>query len=126
MNQDLERRVILDSRSSNRRDRPALFLDRDGVIIEDTNYISDPLDVRLCPGIGELINSAYIHNWHVVIITNQSGISRGYFSWNDYEKVTSRILDLLGNSSPVSAIYANGYMSCTSSSLSWRKVLKQA
>lgn len=99
---------------------PALFLDRDGVIIEDENYISDASKVKLCSGALKLIKSANQAELAVIVVTNQSGISRGFFSWTDYEIVTRKILTLLGSSAKITAIYANG---CSNKSIYkwWRK-----
>jgi D-glycero-D-manno-heptose 1,7-bisphosphate phosphatase len=88
---------------------PALFLDRDGVIIEDCHHISTTERVRLCRGAHELISLASDRGWPVVIITNQSGIARGLLNWEDYERVTERMLTLLGPEAPIAAIYANGH-----------------
>ena len=88
---------------------PCSFLDRDGVVIEDCHHLRDPNKVRLCPGSQELISKAFHYNIPVVIITNQSGISRGLFGWEHFEMVNKRLQDLLGAKSPLSAIYANGY-----------------
>jgi D-glycero-D-manno-heptose 1,7-bisphosphate phosphatase len=89
--------------------QPALFLDRDGVIIEDRHHICDPDEVILCKGASELIRYVAELGWPVVIVTNQSGIARGLFSWADYERVTERMLSLLGPEAPIAAIYANGH-----------------
>ena len=88
---------------------PALFLDRDGVVIEDQHHLSDPSQVHLCLGARELIATAHRHDWPVVLVTNQSGIARGLFSWADVEKVNKRVQVLLGVDSPLAAIYVNGY-----------------
>lgn len=87
---------------------PCLFLDRDGVIIKDCNYISKPSDVILEKGAYELIKSAVNAGWKIAIITNQSGIYRGYFSWEDYDLVTKKMIDLLEFPNPITAIYACG------------------
>ena len=100
--------------------RPALFLDRDGVIIKDLDYISDPNEVTLEGGILELLFNAYIADWKVVVITNQSGISRGFFDWSDYEKVTRQMMKLLGKPTKISAIYANGF-GPNDKDYNWRK-----
>ena len=100
--------------------RPALFLDRDGVLIEDKHYICDPEDVQLCAGAINLLAQAKSNQWPVVVVTNQSGISRGLFDWNDYESVTQRLLHLLGPKIPLSAIYANGH-GPNANLNSWRK-----
>ncbi len=47
--------------------------------------------------------------WPVVVITNQSGIARGYFDWGAYEAVTERLQELLGPTAPLAAVYANGH-----------------
>ena len=89
--------------------RPAIFLDRDGVIIEDKHFIKESNEVSLCEGIIDFISYANCYNIPVIIITNQSGISRKLFTWEDYEKVTQKMLSLLGCKAKISAIYANGY-----------------
>ncbi len=100
--------------------KPALFLDRDGVLIEDKNYLSRPEEVQLCPGARALLEIAFAREWPVVVITNQSGISRGYFDWETYDHVTDHLLELLGSSAPLSAIYANGH-GPDAAPTSWRK-----
>ena len=99
---------------------PSLFLDRDGVLIEDKHYLSNPADVQLCAGATKLLEQAKNNQWPVVVITNQSGIARGLFDWNAYESVTQRLLELLGPETLISAIYANGHRPNAPSS-SWRK-----
>ncbi|MCP4145744.1 MAG: HAD family hydrolase [bacterium] len=72
-----------------------LFLDRDGVIIKDCNYISDPDSVELLPGVGDALVRAVKAGFKLVIISNQSGIGRGYFSEDDFLKVQLRLDELL-------------------------------
>ena len=91
----------------------SLFLDRDGVIIRDTGYISNPKEVVLEKGIKVLLNKAWNYGIKVFIVTNQSGISRGFYDWNDFEKVNERMLNLIGNCSPIIAIYANSHIHLT-------------
>lgn len=88
-------------------ERPAIvFLDRDGTIIEDTHFISRPDDVRVLPGAAEAIarlNHAVIP---VVVVTNQSGIGRGYYGTAEYEKVNDRIAaDLAKVGARIDAVY---------------------
>ena len=59
--------------------RPAIFLDRDGVVIEDAHYLASPARVRLLPGSAEAIATLNRAGWPVVVVTNQSGVARGYF-----------------------------------------------
>ena len=73
----------------------AVFLDRDGTIIEDAHYLSRPEQVKLIEGAAEAIariNSLLIP---VIIITNQSGIGRGFFTVEDHYLVTRRLDELL-------------------------------
>ncbi|MFD9898211.1 D-glycero-alpha-D-manno-heptose-1,7-bisphosphate 7-phosphatase [Mesorhizobium sp. NPDC059025] len=74
---------------------PALFLDRDGTINVDTGYPSDPAQVALRDEILPVIQAANRAGWPVVIVTNQSGIARGYFGWDVFAAVNGRILTLL-------------------------------
>ena len=73
-----------------------LFLDRDGVIIKEKHYLSDPKQVEIISGANEAIDSAARNGMKVVIVTNQSGIARGLFDWDSYVNVTNSMLDLLG------------------------------
>ena len=72
----------------------AVFLDRDGTIIEDVGYLNDPGRVRLLPGAAEAIHRLNEHDLLAVVVTNQSGIARGLLSQADYE-ATQRQLDQL-------------------------------
>jgi len=74
----------------------ALFLDRDGTIMEDVGYCSDPNEVRLYPGVIEALRSLKLSGWKIVIVTNQSGVARGYFSQEAYEAVASEVERQLG------------------------------
>ncbi|MDG4876160.1 HAD family hydrolase [Mesorhizobium sp. WSM4935] len=75
--------------------RPALFLDRDGTINVDTGYPGDPAEVVLRDGIAPIIEAANQRGIPVVIVTNQSGIARGYFGWDAFARVNGRVLELL-------------------------------
>ena len=97
----------------------ALFLDRDGVIIEDVGYISKAKDVILEKGIKNLLKFTFVQNVPVFIVTNQSGISRGYYDWHDFDRVNKKMLKLLGKPSPIVAILANSHLS--NSEKNWRK-----
>ncbi len=114
----LERRRLLQAPCST--PQPALFLDRDGVLIEDLHHLCDPDQLVLCPGALSLVNHSNQQGMPVVVITNQSGIARGYFDWDAYERVTDRLLAVLGPHAHVAAIYANGH-GPDAPSTSWRK-----
>lgn len=58
---------------------PAVFLDRDGVLIEEVEYLSDVSQVRLIPGAAEAVRRLNAAGRLVVVVTNQSGVARGYF-----------------------------------------------
>jgi D-glycero-D-manno-heptose 1,7-bisphosphate phosphatase len=75
--------------------RPAAFLDRDGTIIEDPGFLDDPDQVQLIPDAASAIRRLNEAGWAVVVITNQSGIARGYFTEADYEAVQARVDELL-------------------------------
>lgn len=76
-------------------DAPALFLDRDGTVNVDTGYPGDPDGIALLDDIVPLIAAANARAMPVVIVTNQSGIARGYFGWGDFAAVNRRVLHLL-------------------------------
>jgi histidinol-phosphate phosphatase family protein len=73
----------------------AVFVDRDGTIIEDAHYIKSPDQVRLLPGAGEAIRKINGAEIPVIVITNQSGIGRGLITVDDYKAVTERFHALL-------------------------------
>ncbi len=75
--------------------RPAAFLDRDGTIIVDPGYLDDPEQVRLIPDSASAIRRLNEAGWAVVVVTNQSGIARGYFTEADYDAVRAQVDELL-------------------------------
>lgn len=75
--------------------RPALFLDRDGVIVSDTGFLSDPEAVELIPPVASLIKQANDAQIPVLVVTNQSGIDRGLLGWREFNAVEARIAALL-------------------------------
>ncbi|UVK51175.1 D-glycero-beta-D-manno-heptose 1,7-bisphosphate 7-phosphatase [Mesorhizobium sp. AR02] len=76
---------------------PALFLDRDGTINVDTDYPSDPAEIELRPQMLPAIAAANHAGIPVVVVTNQSGIARGYFDWSVFAAVNGRVLELLND-----------------------------
>jgi len=100
--------------------KPALFLDRDGVLIKDCHYITSVKQVEIEKGAKKLVRFAYNYGWHIIIVSNQSGISRNKISWDDYFKVTNKMISLFGKPNPFSAIYANS-QGPNSKFKNWRK-----
>ena len=72
--------------------KPALFLDRDGVINKDKKYIYKIDDFEFIDGIFDLIRVANNNNYLVIVITNQAGIGRGYFSNKDFHRLNDWML----------------------------------
>lgn len=70
----------------------ALFLDRDGTINDDLGYVYRREDFHFIPGIFELCTLAQEHGYLIIIITNQSGIARGYYTEADYEQITAYMI----------------------------------
>ena len=77
------------------RPRIAVFLDRDGTIIEDAAYLRDPGQARLLPGAAGAIRRLNDQRLLAIVVTNQSGIARGILSRNDYQLVERRVDELL-------------------------------
>jgi D-glycero-D-manno-heptose 1,7-bisphosphate phosphatase len=67
--------------------QPAIFLDRDGTLMEEVGYCADPAQVRVYPGVDEALQSLHEAGYLLILITNQSGIGRGYFTEKDYRAV---------------------------------------
>ncbi len=73
----------------------ACFLDRDGVVNEEVNYLHEPEKVKLCTGTVEAIKLLRQHGYKVIVISNQSGVARGYFSVEELKSVEARLNELL-------------------------------
>ena len=90
-----------------RRTAPALFLDRDGVVVVETHYLHEVEKTELIPGAGETIALANRRGLHVVLVTNQSGVGRGLYGWAEFEAVQDRIkADLAAFGAHVDAVCA--------------------
>src|SRR5437762_11193937 len=76
---------------------PAVFVDRDGTIMEDRDYCSDPNDVKIFPGAPEALRRLKSNGFKLIIITNQSGIGRGLFTLEQYRAVEAEVLRQLGD-----------------------------
>jgi D-glycero-D-manno-heptose 1,7-bisphosphate phosphatase len=87
--------------------RPALFLDRDGAVVEETGYLRRVQDIVIIPGAAEVISAANQRHIPVVIITNQAGIGRGYYDWTDFKSVQDAIVSSLAAAGArIDAVYA--------------------
>lgn len=76
--------------------RAALFLDRDGVLVEEVNYLHRPQDARLIDGAIDVIGRANAQGIAVVVVTNQAGIGRRYYDWIHFIAVQAKITGMLG------------------------------
>ena len=75
--------------------RPAVFLDRDGTINVEVDYLSDPADLVLEEGAGAAIAALNQGGFDVVVITNQSGVARGMLDLETLDRVNARLAELL-------------------------------
>jgi D-glycero-D-manno-heptose 1,7-bisphosphate phosphatase len=70
----------------------AVFLDRDGTIIEEGDYLHRPEDVVVLAGAGESLRALREAGFMLFVVSNQSGVGRGYFTMADVERVNERVL----------------------------------
>jgi histidinol-phosphate phosphatase family protein len=84
----------------------AVFIDRDGTIARDAPYCSNPEDFELLPGVAEGIKLFNKHGFKVVVITNQSGVGRGYFTEEMLARIHDKMRDELAKyGAHVDAVY---------------------
>jgi D-glycero-D-manno-heptose 1,7-bisphosphate phosphatase len=84
----------------------AVFLDRDGTIIAEKNYLHTPEDVAVLPGAGPALRRLQDAGFRLFIVSNQSGIGRGYFTLADVDAVNGRLLgDLARDGVRIERIY---------------------
>ncbi|HEY4302475.1 MAG TPA: HAD-IIIA family hydrolase [Candidatus Didemnitutus sp.] len=81
--------------------RKALFLDRDGTLIVDKDYLADPAGVELFPGVVDALATARAKGYLLFLFTNQSGIGRGYHTLAETEAVNARMEAMIGMGSPL-------------------------
>jgi D-glycero-D-manno-heptose 1,7-bisphosphate phosphatase len=77
----------------------AVFLDRDGVLMEDVHYCGDPARVKAYPGVGEALRRLRAAGFRTFIVTNQSGIGRGLITEAQYRAVEEELLRQIGPAS---------------------------
>lgn len=75
--------------------RPAAFLDRDGVLNFDSGYVYKPEDMTLIPGAGAAVRLLNAANYHVLVVTNQGGVARGFFTEEAVHVFNTRLNDAL-------------------------------
>ena len=73
----------------------AVFLDRDGTLVAEKNYLCRPEDVSVFPGAGATLKRLQDAGFKLFIVSNQSGVGRGYFTLADVDKVNAHLCDLL-------------------------------
>lgn len=89
-------------------EKPAIFLDRDGTLNEEVDYLSDPERLVMIPGAAAAVARLNARGIPVVVVTNQSGIGRGRYGWDDFAAVMSRMGALLAlENGRIDAVYAS-------------------
>ncbi len=87
--------------------RPALFLDRDGAVVEETEYLCRIEDIVMIPGAAGVITAANKRGIAAVLVTNQAGIGRGYYGWAEFQAVQHAIVSALAaQGARLDAVYA--------------------
>ena len=76
--------------------RPAVFFDRDGVINADHGYVGDPSRFALLPGAAAGVRAVNAAGWLAFLVTNQSGVARGYYTEADVAALHRHMAELLG------------------------------
>lgn len=85
---------------------PAVFLDRDGTLIEDPGHLADPAGVILLPGVVEALQELTRLGYLRIIVTNQSGIGQGFFTEADFDAVQHEVeRQLLAHGVTIDAVY---------------------
>ena len=89
---------------------PVLFVDRDGVLIEDRGYVGNAADTQVYPDAAEAVVAARALGYRVAIVTNQSGIARGLYDWSGFAAVQTAIdAALARGGAAVDAVLACAY-----------------
>ena len=85
----------MNATSNNLLDGLNIIIDRDGTIIKDKHYLHDPEGVELLPGVISGLRQLSQLGAKLYVVTNQSGIGRGYFGVNDYQACAARLEEML-------------------------------
>jgi histidinol-phosphate phosphatase family protein len=87
-------------------DRRAVFLDKDGTLIEDVPYNVDPDRIRLMPRAAEGLRALHAAGYRLIVVSNQSGVARGYFAEGALAEVERRLRELLADAGvPLAGFY---------------------
>ena len=70
----------------------AVFLDRDGTLVVERNYLKDPALLEIFPGVPEALKRLQDGGFKLFVVTNQSGIGRGYYTVEDMHRVNARLM----------------------------------
>jgi rfaE bifunctional protein nucleotidyltransferase chain/domain len=76
-------------------DWPVVFLDRDGTLIRNVPFLNSPSKVELLPGVGEGLRKLQDQGFRLVVVTNQQGLGLGYFDYETFVQINSRMFELL-------------------------------
>jgi len=86
--------------------RPFILLDRDGTLNVEVNYLSDPAQLKLLPGVSGALKRLRELGYGLAVVTNQSGVSRGYFTLETAELINQRLRRMLAeDGAAVDAVY---------------------
>jgi D-glycero-D-manno-heptose 1,7-bisphosphate phosphatase len=84
----------------------AVFLDRDGVINCDKGYVHKRQDFEFIDGIFDLVRHAYEQKYKIIVITNQAGIARGYYTEDDFHQLTKWMCQQFSSAgAPIDRVY---------------------
>jgi len=101
--------------------RPAVFIDRDGTVITEKVHLADPDGVEVIPGVIGALKRLRAAGFALVLVTNQSGIGRGYYTLDDYHAVAARLDRILNDGGvPMDATRFTGPSSHSKSSSATR------
>ena len=75
---------------------PALFLDRDGVLNQERSFIKSPEELVILPGVAETIAMAHEAGYRLIVVSNQSGIARELFGFDDLDRIHRKLQDGCG------------------------------
>lgn len=78
------------------KDKPAVFLDRDGVLTKEKSYVCSVEEMEIFPYAAECIHAIKAKGYYAIVITNQSGVARGYFTENELLKMNRYLQDATG------------------------------